>query len=148
MTGRRAEILARKEATIRWTARILGSLFVAILLAFLIGESLMPPQDGTQVELSWLDVAGLSLMGLGLFGFVIAWWRPTLGGILGLVGLALPFAQSFLFLDSWMQLWWIVTSPLNLAILAGILHILDGRWRRRGIGPPVGRGRKAIPGNG
>lgn len=135
--------LARRERTVRWTARLLGSLFVFVLLAFVIGETLMPAPDetGEPLTLSWLDYAGLGLMGIGAFGFLLAWWRPLLGGILGLMGLVIPIGLTFTTLPQGgaLQVWYMVISPMNIAIVAGILHIVDGVWRRRGIGPPPGR---------
>lgn len=135
----------RKERTLRWLARGLGSLFVLVFLTFLIGEALMPAPDETSVTLRWYDYAGLAMMGVGIIGFVIAWWWPTVGGILGLLGLVLPIAQTLVTLPQGgaLQVWYMVISPFNLAIAAGILHVIDGRMRRRGIGPPNGKLRAA-----
>lgn len=76
---------------VRWTARVLSVLSTAVLLLFLFGEP-FPVAKITATE--WL---GLMLFPVGVvIGFVVAWWRERLGGLITL-GSLLAFYVVFAF---------------------------------------------------
>jgi len=107
----------------RWTARILGSLMVLFLLAFLIGEGVPSWRHMTaQERLYALGVCALFL------GLVVAWFREAWGGLLSLAG------WGWLIVLARRPAWDLLFS---LPAALGAIHLLCG-WRLRGPAPPPG----------
>jgi hypothetical protein len=86
------KVLIRESA--HWTARALSVVSTLMLLLFLFGE----PFPVTKIRASeWL---GLALFPGGIvLGFVVAWWREGLGGIIT-IGSLLIFYLVFVLLPS------------------------------------------------
>jgi len=95
---------------LRWTARILGTLFVLLVLVFAVGEGLPRPS-----MLTPRDKMMFLALGLMLAGLVLAWKWAGRGGLLALAGYllftAIGGART-------------VKSPFAAAGVAGCLHLL------------------------
>lgn len=128
----------RLEPVLRWTARVCGTLVAGFLyLSLSVGAVLtaldveLPATEETattEERLAWYEIASLSVFAIGCFGFVVAWWRPIEGGAIAIAGVIPPFLTT---LTSGGVLF------LGIAVL-GVFHVVDGVWRRQGIGPPIG----------
>ena len=118
---------SRAEAALRWVARVLGTIVVVALGALLVGEAILEPIDPS--TLAWTDAAALGLFILGIAGLALAWWRPLEGGLLAIVGVAIPIAQTLR----------LGNFPWAYLVIAGIgaLHVVDALLRRRGLGPSI-----------
>lgn len=101
----------------RWTARILGSLMVLFILAFVFGEG--PPPLLRMTAREQLYAVGMACLFLGL---VVAWFREGWGGLLSLLGWAL------LALLAKKPAW---DLPFSIPMAIGLLHLLCW-WRLRG----------------
>lgn len=69
---------------ILWTARIIGTLIVVITLIFAIGsffEGRNKPGPGLDTS----TIRGFVVWGVGLFGLVLAIWKPGTGGVISLL---------------------------------------------------------------
>lgn len=133
------------EPKLRWTARILGTLIATFLVLALtagpilsaLGFDVSTEESLTSEDLTvpWYELAALGTFAVGCLGFILAWWRPIEGGAIAVAGTVLPMVTSF------------TRGGFVFILIAmlGVAHIVDGVWRRRGIGPPVGRVR-ARPG--
>lgn len=108
----------------RWTARILGTLMVLFLLAFVFGEG--PPRFSQMAGREQLYSLGL-LGGLFL-GLILAWRWEGWGGLLSMLGWA------FLAVLSNRPPWALM---LSIPAAVGLLHLLCW-WRLRGPAPPPG----------
>ena len=93
-----------------WTARILGTLVVALFLLFLVGEG--PPRAALLTPLEKLTFAATFIL---LFGLVLAWRWPGVGGSLCLAG----YILCGLFGGARMLL----MPPFAIAGFAGLLHV-------------------------
>ena len=69
--------------TIRWTARIVGTAILALVVAIAIGEGL-PNPVGQSLDVNLLSVAMLTMM----VGLIVAWKWEGVGGLLILSGWA------------------------------------------------------------
>jgi hypothetical protein len=109
---------------LRWTARILGTLFVLLILVFAVGEgtpnpSMLAPRD----KLMFLA------LGVMLVGLVLAWKWAGLGGVLALAGYLL-----FVAIGGRRT----ILSPFMAAGVAACLHLLTWwvsdrvKWQGRG----------------
>lgn len=78
--------------TIRWIARILGSLLVAFTLVFVIGsllEGLGRDNGSPQSSFTLLMIVIFIIWGFALVGLVLALWKEGLGGGISLTCFAL-----------------------------------------------------------
>jgi hypothetical protein len=74
--------------TLRWTARIIGTLFVAFTLFIGIGEMLEGYINHRPAASSTFDttlIITFTFWGIGLAGLILALWKEGLGGIISLV---------------------------------------------------------------
>jgi hypothetical protein len=97
---------------LRWTARILATALVFLVLAIAIGEG--PPNPFNQsakVQLEFL------CMGIMLAGLVIGWKWEGLGGVMALAGVVV-----FHIIEG--KLW--INPFFGLFTLAGILYLVCG----------------------
>jgi hypothetical protein len=95
---------------LRWAARILGTLFVLLILVFLVGEG--PPKPsmlGARDRLMFLA------LGIMMAGLVLAWRWAGIGGLLALTGYLL-----FVAIGKPRTM----VSPFLAAGIAGFLHML------------------------
>jgi hypothetical protein len=105
----------------RWTARIVGSLMVLFILAFLVGEG--PPSLTRLTGRERLLFLGMG----GLFsGLALAWFWEGWGGFLSLAGWA------FFSVVEGKPMW---TLPFLVPAVVGLLHVVCW-WRLRGPAPP------------
>ena len=90
--------------TIRWTARIIGTLMAAFVLLFGIGyliEGLMKPNNGDANGLKTGTIIGFVIWGIGLAALILAIWKPATGGLISFISiivfniLSKPFRQIF-----------------------------------------------------
>ena len=95
---------------LRWTARILGTLFVLLILVFAFGEGVPHPS-----MLTLRDRLMFLALGVMLTGLVLAWKRAGMGGLLALAGYLL-----FVAIGGPRT----VVSPFMAAGAAGCLHLL------------------------
>jgi tRNA A-37 threonylcarbamoyl transferase component Bud32 len=65
----------------RWTARILGVLWILMYLVFVVGEG--SPPLGKQPPVVQIEFVAVGVM---LAGMLAGWWREGLGALLGLAG--------------------------------------------------------------
>ncbi len=106
----------------RWTARILGTLMVLFLLAFVFGEGPPPLTRMTGRELGYaLGVGGLFL------GLIIAWFWEGWGGLLSVLG------WGFLAVVAKRPPW---DLPFSIPAAIGLLHLVCW-WGLRGPAPPA-----------
>ena len=76
----------------RWTLRVLSSLFIIFFLLMFIGETFFQPESLNAKPMSTSSIFQLSLMGIGLIALGLAWKWELTGGIIALatyVGLAI-----------------------------------------------------------
>jgi hypothetical protein len=81
----------------QWTLRVLSCLIIVFFLLMFIGET--PSGEKTGETLSTSAIIGLSILGIGLIGLVLAWRWELLGGIIALasfVGLGITDRSIFL----------------------------------------------------
>jgi hypothetical protein len=105
----------------RWTARILGTLMVLLVLAFVFGEG--PPPLLRMTAREQFYALGVGSLFLGL---VVAWFREGWGGLLSVLGwglLAVLAKRPALDL------------PFSIPGAVGLLHLVCW-WRLRGPVPP------------
>jgi hypothetical protein len=107
----------------RWTARILGTLTVLFLAAFVFGEG--PPRFSQMTGREQLYSLGMGSLFLGL---ILAWFWEGWGGLLCMLG------WGFLAVLSNRPPWNLV---LAIPAAVGLLHLLCW-WRLRGPEPPPG----------
>ncbi len=129
--------LRRAVSTLRWTARVLGAVIVVFSLVMFVGESLESRSRGSSLDAG--AVAGLSLMGLYLFGLLVAWWRERLGAAMGAAGLG----GVFVFVAVREGTRWVL-NPFLLGFWIPLLLFLAAAWfearARRPAGLPADRG--------
>jgi len=106
---------------LRWAARILGTLFVLLILVFLVGEG--PPKPSMLgARDRWMFLA----LGVMLIGLVLAWKWAGIGGLLAFAGYLL-----FIAIGKTRT----IVSPFLAAGLAACLHLLawwvSGRVKSR-----------------
>ena len=78
--------------TIRWIARILGSLQVTFTLVFVVGslmEETGKNNSSSQGSFTPLMIVIFVIWGIALTGLVLALWKEGLGGGISLTGFAL-----------------------------------------------------------
>ena len=76
--------------SIRWTARISGTLLVLFCLVFFIRsivEGLSKPASSSVLEP--YNMVLFALWGVGLASYILAWWKEGLGGIVSFICLTL-----------------------------------------------------------
>jgi hypothetical protein len=108
------------EGGVRWTARVLSALLVAIVLLIFVGEGFNP------LNLKGIEPVQMALFWTACAGMVVAWRWPAVGGALSLGGMILFFAVESA-----------VTGRLPrglffyLMLLPGVLFLLSAFIRRR-----------------
>jgi len=108
---------------LRWTARILGTLLVLLVVVFLIGEGVPKPSMLTASEKLMCGSSVAMLLGL-----IVAWRWEGIGGALALSG--------YLFLGVLMPP--VMISPFMAGGVAGCLYLFAwwtsdrSKWRERG----------------
>jgi hypothetical protein len=105
----------------RWTARIMGTLMVLFLVAFVFGEGL--PRLSQMTGREQLYSLGLGSLFLGL---ILAWFWEGWGGLLTV------FGWGFLAVLTRWPPWGLM---LSIPAAVGLLHLLCW-WRLRGPAPP------------
>jgi hypothetical protein len=108
----------------RWTARIMGTLMVLFVAAFVIGEGIPLRGMTAREQLYGLGVGCLYL------GLIVAWFREGWGGLLSVCGwgmLAVLARRS-----PW-------DLPFSIPTGLGLVHLLCW-WRLRGPAPPAAAG--------
>lgn len=75
----------RSISIINWTARIIGTLFVAFPLFFFIGY-LVEGLHKTGPGLDTYMIITFIVWGIGLAGLLLAIWKPGTGGLISLIG--------------------------------------------------------------
>lgn len=117
-------------AATRWTARILGTLWLLMYLVFAIAEGTPSlPQQPVTVQIEFAAV------GLMLAGFVAGWWRDGLAVLLTMGGWALfhvaePRVRLF--------------SMFHFAAVVGVLYAIVWVWRRFASRPPAHGARRYV----
>ncbi len=106
----------RGATAARWTARVLGTLWMLLILAFVVGEG--SPAIGTQPGPVQFMFAGLALM---LTGCVVGWWRDLPAALLTLSGWIL-----FHIANGRVP----VLNPFHIPLLAGLLFAVSWVARR------------------
>jgi hypothetical protein len=104
---------------VRWIARVWGVASFLLLLAFFAGgaES-MRPTSGQVVGLVFFPIAVMA-------GFVIAWWREGIGGLVTVAGLALFYLWMFYKDGRW------PSGPYFLLFAApGFVHLANALWEQ------------------
>lgn len=74
---------------LRLAARIVGTIWVLILLFIFIGEFIEGHTRNSGAARTPPDIFGIAIvicLGIGVAGLVIAWWREGLGGLISLLG--------------------------------------------------------------
>jgi hypothetical protein len=106
------------KTSLRWSARALSLLAVAILLAFAFGEGL---------NLSRFTARELLLFSFFPLGFcaglVVAWWRELLGGGITVASLAAFYLVDYLLSSSFPR-----GFAFLLLAVPGFLFLLCGLW--------------------
>jgi hypothetical protein len=103
-----------------WTARVLGTLFVALFIFVGVSESL-DPEAPTPTQEEWFHLA---LFPIGVCaGHVLGWWRPLVGGVLSVACLATFFVVMAVAGNGVhdTSAFYIVAVPSYLYILYGLL---------------------------
>jgi hypothetical protein len=100
------------ETALRWTARGLSVISIAILGMFLTSE---PPTPGTTTAHEWI---GLAFFPFGVMaGMVIAWRREGIGAAIGIASLACFYVIYGLGVRGTMRLgWWFMAFSLPLLL--------------------------------
>ena len=114
---------------LRWAARILGIISVAVLLLFLFGGG----ESFSSVTLN--DAVGLLFFPFGLMiGLILAWQKELLGGaiVVGSV-LGFYFIYELLINGSWPRGGWFAAfaTPRALFLLYGILSVVRNSGEAR-----------------
>ena len=103
------------EQVVRWTARILSILSTGVLMLFLFGE----PSEFAKIRP--VELVGLMLFPVGVvIGFVVAWWKDGLGGLITVASL-MVFYLVFVFrlTDPTRGVWFLVfASPGFLFLIS------------------------------
>jgi hypothetical protein len=113
------------EAGVRWTARVLATLLVGLVLVILVGEGFNPfklkPVEATQMTFFLAACTGL----------VVAWRWPLIGGTMATGGMILFFADEFAATARFPTglVFYLMLLPGILFLLSGILR--RGTWSRR-----------------
>lgn len=106
--------------TLRWTARVLGLLCVAILLLFIVGEGFRPATlTGRDLLLFLFFPVGVCL------GMVVGWRREGWGGALTMGSLAAFYLAHFLITHRLPRGLWFAAFALPGALF--LLHALCSR---------------------
>lgn len=105
-------------ALVRWIARIGSAAVILLVGAFLFGgeESMVPTPK---------EAVGMLLFPVGVVaGFVIAWWREAMGGLISLASLAAFNAWIFLSFGRFPggPYFLILSSPAFLFLLSALLR--------------------------
>jgi hypothetical protein len=111
-------------AVVRWVARTLAALVVAMILSFLFGEGVDVPRL-TPIE--WLGLAAFAALCTGL---LLGWKREVAGGVLSLGALAVFYAIE-LAVNGRLPHGWV----WRLLAVPGVLYLISaggGNARRRG----------------
>jgi len=107
---------------LRWAARILGTISVAVLLLFLFGGS----ESFSSITLN--QAVGLFFFPFGLMiGLVLGWWKEFLGGAIAVGSVVgFYFIYELLINSSWPRGWWfaVFAIPGVLFLLYGILTVV------------------------
>ena len=78
------KIINRSITIIRWTARIVGLLYIAFFLLMLIGEGLSSSQESNPLTVSaWL---GFVFVFIYFVGLILAWKWEGIGGLIAIGG--------------------------------------------------------------
>ncbi|MDP6478798.1 MAG: hypothetical protein QGI75_02005 [Phycisphaerales bacterium] len=113
---------------LRWSGRLIGSLYFAFFAFMLLGH-LFGDEPFAEKPLTGIEIAIFIAIGVSQLGVVLCWWKPLLGGgvmVIGWVGLIC------------LQ-WFLILNPFfGLPAIAGVLLILAA-WRER-----FSRGRVAL----
>jgi hypothetical protein len=76
--------------SIRWIARVFGALLVLLSLVFFIGSFFEGLHKSTPpISIEFYNVMLLSLWGIGLASYILAWWKEGLGGMISFISLTL-----------------------------------------------------------
>src|SRR5262245_14950564 len=114
------EIRTRLATIVRWTARALSLVSIALIALFVVGE---PPIPG---RVAARELVGLTFFPLGVVvGMLVAWRREGLGAAIGIASLACFYVVYGLGLRGSAALgWWFVifSSPLGLFAVAALLE--------------------------
>jgi hypothetical protein len=108
------------EAGLRWAARVLAALLVALVLVVLVGEGFHP------LRLKGLEPVQMALFWTACVGMVLAWRWPVIGGGLSLGGMTLFFVVELAVTGGLPR-----ALFLYLMLLPGILFLVGGFIRRR-----------------
>lgn len=100
----------------RWTASILGTLFVLMFLALVFGEG--PPNP---FKVSAMENLSFLVMTMLFLGLVLAWFREGLGGAITVTA----FATLVLISRSHLHL-----PALQIPAAIGVLHMICWYFRR------------------
>ena len=97
---------------LRWTARILSVMSVAILLLFIFGEG----SHWWNVTLN--QMVGLLFFPVGLIvGLIVAWWKEFLGGAIAVGSVAAIYVvYGWLLNGSLAQGWWFLVFAIPGAL--------------------------------
>ncbi len=106
-----AQLTLDTAAALRWLARILGSLMVLFILAFLVGEGGPPPVH----RFTGRELAYALAMTLLFGGLVLAWFREGWGGLVSILGWVLFCIVSGRPIVEW---------PVALPAAIGGLHVV------------------------
>lgn len=74
---------------VRWTARVLGTLIVGLMVLLAVGQG-VDPTKFNGIELGML----ISLLA-ALVGMVALWWREGIGGAISLAGMIALYGLNF-----------------------------------------------------
>jgi hypothetical protein len=91
----KVEVISRRTAiNLRWAARIIGLIILALFLSILVGETIASwTEEGLSfsVESLYIIVPAVLLLAF----YLLAWWKERLGGILLVAGyLLLSFSPA------------------------------------------------------
>jgi serine/threonine protein kinase len=137
--GGAAAASARWVAPARWTARVFGTLFIIMVLPFVLAEGL--PSIASQPEGVQLTFVGGFLL---LFGFIIGWWREGTAAVLIASGwTVVRVSESTFGSATWFELtllvaglyglcWWATHGrPTRVVAATAVLLVVVlglGRW--------------------
>jgi hypothetical protein len=92
----------RPEAAVRWTARALTAVFIALLVVPFVVNSIYDVVHGFyegglphSFQVKGVGPAQLVLLCMACTGMVVGWRWPVIGGALSLAGMLLFFAAAF-----------------------------------------------------
>ena len=110
---------------IRWLARILSLMSLAVILMFIIGERFDPS------TLKPIDWVGFVFFPVGISaGMVVAWWREDLGGYATIASLMAFYAANYLMSGRFPQGWaWLVFASPGFLFLLSRYHGLKRSTR-------------------